>query len=118
MCQLLIFNFRNITLNKTIKTQSQLNKAHTKCKEGLQSPQPNKETQRINKDPKTINQGQERVNKVALLIPSNHMVNLLLYHHCIWDFIPLVVMFFFKEGHVPSSFTPRSETKDQPMRQA
>jgi hypothetical protein len=22
---------------------------------------------------------------VALLIPSNHMVNLLLYHHCIWD---------------------------------
>jgi hypothetical protein len=22
---------------------------------------------------------------VALLIPSYHMVNLLLYHHCIWD---------------------------------
>jgi hypothetical protein len=70
------------------------------------------------KDPKTINQGQERVVKVALLIPSNHMVNLLLYHHCIRDFIPLVVMSFFKEGHVPSSFTPRSETKDQPMPQA
>jgi hypothetical protein len=54
-------------------------------------------------------------NKVALLIPSNHMVNLLLYHHCIRDVIPLVVVPFFREGHVPSSFTPRSETKDQPM---
>ena len=42
-------------------------------------------------------------NKVALLILSNHLVNLLLYHHCIRDFIPLVVVPFFKEGHVPSS---------------
>ena len=63
MCQLLIFNFRNITLNKPIKAQGQIKKSHTKCKEGLQSPQPNKDTQRINKDPKTINQGQERVNQ-------------------------------------------------------
>jgi hypothetical protein len=83
-----------------------------------QSPQPIRQKPTTNKDPRTINQGQERVNKVALLIPSSHMVNLLLYHHCIWDFIPLVVMSFFKEGHVPSSFTPRSETKDQPMPQA
>jgi hypothetical protein len=81
-------------------------------------PTTNKVKPTTNKDPRTINQGQERVNKVALLIPSSHMVNLLLYHHCIWDFIPLVVMSFFKEGHVPSSFTPRSETKDQPMPQA
>jgi hypothetical protein len=68
----------------------------------------------ITKQPKAHTKG-KRVYKVALLIPSNHMVNLLLYHHCIRDFIPLVVVSFFKEGHVPSSFTPRSETKDQPM---
>jgi hypothetical protein len=93
-------------------------KAHNQIKSPQQkgfykSPQPIKQTP-INQQG-TINQGQERVNKVALLIPSNHMVNLLLYHHCIRDFIPLVVVPFFKEGHVPSSFTPRSETKDQPM---
>jgi hypothetical protein len=77
----------------------------------------NKGNKAHNQKPKTHNKG-EGVYKVALLIPSNHMVNLLLYHHCIWDFLLLVVMSFFKEGHVPSSFTPRSETKDQPMPQA
>jgi hypothetical protein len=54
-------------------------------------------------------------NKVALLILSNHLVNLILYHHCIKDFIFLVVVPFFKEGQVPTRLTPRSETKDQPM---
>ena len=69
----------------------------------------------MTKDTKGPNKDNQGLDMVALLIPSNHMVNLLLYHHCIRDFIPLVVVPFFKEGHVPSSFTPRSKTKDQPM---
>jgi len=98
------------TTNKTRPTNNKVEPTNHKVKPTTkrQSPQPTR-------TPRTTNQGQVRFNKVALLIPSSHMVNLLLYHHSIRDFIPLVVVPFFKEGHVPSSFTPRSETKDQPM---
>jgi hypothetical protein len=69
---------------------------------------------------------------LAILIPSFFMVNLLLYHHCIWD---LSLMWLCpssrKVMHQQSliedqvapklflgSYPPRSKTKDQPMPQA
>jgi hypothetical protein len=66
---------------------------------------------------------------VAILIPSYHMTNLLLYHHCIWD-LSLIwlcpslrkVMYhqiLDRGSSSPKTFSgsypPRSKTKDQPM---
>jgi hypothetical protein len=66
---------------------------------------------------------------VAILIPSYHMVNLLLYHHCIWDLSLMwlcllqgrscTIKYLIEDQVAPEpflgSYPPRSETKDQPM---
>jgi hypothetical protein len=50
----------------------------------------------MTKDTKGPNKDNQGLDMVALLISSNHMVNLILYHHCIRDVISLVVVPFFR----------------------
>ena len=53
MWQLSILNFKNITPNKPLKTQNQINKAYNKGKGFYKSPQPIKQTPINQQGPQT-----------------------------------------------------------------
>jgi hypothetical protein len=65
----------------------------------------------MTKDTKGPNKDNQGLDMVALLISSNHMVNLILYHHCIRDVISLVVMPFFRGRSCTIKF--HTKVKDQ-----
>jgi len=65
----------------------------------------------MTKDTKGPNKDNQGLDMVALLISSNHMVNLILYHHCIRDVISLVVVPFFRGRSCTIKF--HTKVKDQ-----